>query len=422
MWSVYKIVNLFYLLISNYIWFSFLLPGNVIPLIASTLMIGCFALGRFEVKFTPRAYALFGIIILYALYGVFILNFSYGALTLVSYLPAVLLFILDEERQADLLHFVTRWLCIIMGVSLFMFMVNYVVELPHFSFITPELSFSYKPFDNYLFFLKNNMYNTSFGSIFRFSGPFLEPGHQSILCSLLLVANRFQMKRYPMLWILLISIFASFSLAGYVILLIGFCLVKMRNVTALVGLGVVLAGGVFFVQEVWDNGNNPVKVLILDRLEFDGAKGIKGNNRTIVQTDYFFKQCVDDGTIWLGVRTQKEMKLKIRGAGFKIFMLKYGIIGTVFAAIIYLMLIPKYANRRYAASFFVLIVLIFLQRAYPSWYSWLFTYTLGIGIMRFRSFDGNLLKSQTQMIEEGDEPEYVDTNDEDAMETSTDYM
>ncbi|MDE7343204.1 MAG: hypothetical protein K2N19_04215, partial [Muribaculaceae bacterium] len=45
-------------------------------------------------------------------------------------------------------------------------------------------------------------------------------------------------------------------------------------------------------------------------------------------------------------------------------------------------LIPKGANVRYSASFVLIIILVFLQRAYPDWYSWLLPYVLGIGISR----------------------------------------
>lgn len=353
-------------------------------------MVITFAIGNFNIRFTSRVYALIGVLILYSLYGTFILGVSYGLLSFLSYLPAILLFMLDEKKQNNLLQYITKWISIILGVSLVIYLLSSFIQLPHFSFLPPQLANSYTPFENYIFFLKNtSMYEEVQLNITRFSGPFLEPGHQSMVCSFLLFANRFQMRKEPLMWILVVSVLMSFSLAGYLLLVIGFCLIKIKNVYSIIISGVIVASGIFVVTNVWNNGDNAINVLIFDRLEFDSSKGIKGNNRTIKQTDYFFKQCVDDGTIWLGVQTQKEMKLKIRGAGYKIFLLRYGIGGAIFVGLIYLLLIPAGVNRRYAISFLILISITFLQRAYPSWYSWLLPYTLGLGIMRYRSFNGN---------------------------------
>lgn len=406
MWTLFKLINLIYLMVSSYVWFSFLLPGNYIPVVVSIIMLTCFAFGGFNIRMTKRVYALSCILILYFLYNVYILGISYGLLSLFSYIPAVLLFMLDISRQEQLLRFVTKWFSIIMGISISVYLIENVLSLPHFSFLPKSLEMSYLPFDNYIFFLKNKMYETELVGINRFSGPFLEPGHQSLICSLLLFANRFRMKDLPCMWILVVSIFISFSLAGYLILLIGFCLIVIKNIVTLVSLGLVFLGSWYGVSQVWNEGNNPINVLIVNRLQFDSSKGIAGNNRTIIQTDYFFKHCVEDGTIWTGVRTQEEMRFKIRGAGYKIFMLRYGIVACCFVTCIYLLLIPRHTNSRYAISFFILIILIFLQRSYPGWYSWLLPYTLGLGIMRNQSFhNGGLINSsefEEEIIDEND--------------------
>lgn len=388
MWQLYKIVNFFYILVSSYFWIAFLLPGTIIPVAVSAFMIICFALGNFEVKITKRTYAIFAVVMLNTLYSVYILGMSYGLLVFFSYFPPILLFVLNPERQENLLKSISLWMSWLMGISIFVFGLHFVIEIPNFTFLPPQLAVSYSPFKNYIFFLTNEMYGLVTSDLVRFSGPYLEPGHQSMVCALLLFANRFQMKSMPWLWVLVLSIFISFSLAGYVILIVGFCLVKIKNLNSVIAIGVLAFAGWFSVAFLWNGGDNPVNTLIFERLEYDEQKGIKGNNRTVVQTDFFFRQCVEDGSIWLGVHDLKEGNRKIRGAGYKIFILKYGIVGLLLVAWLYLLYIPKNANKRYAISFFLLMSFIFLQRAYPMWYSWLFSYVVGIGVMRNRNFNG----------------------------------
>ncbi|MDE6446701.1 MAG: hypothetical protein K2L35_00075, partial [Muribaculaceae bacterium] len=55
MWTLFKFVNLMYLLLSSFIWFSFGLPRNYISIFASMVMIVCFAVGNFPAKITSRA-------------------------------------------------------------------------------------------------------------------------------------------------------------------------------------------------------------------------------------------------------------------------------------------------------------------------------------------------------------------------------
>lgn len=385
MWTLFKFVNLIYLLLSSFIWFSFGLPRNYISIFASIAMIVCFAAGNFRAKVTPRAVGVALVTVLYSLYCTFIIDLNYGIITITSFIPAVLLFTLDKEPQEDLLDYVTKWFSIIMAVSLVFFFVHMVIDLPHFPWLPHEISGSYDSFDNYYFFLKTNMYLSENAGVYRFGGPFLEPGHQSMICCLLLFANRFRMRRQPLMWVLLVSILFSFSLAGYLTLAIGWAFISIRNIYSMLGVVTVLGGSWLFVGVIWNDGENPVNKLIFERLEYDEQKGIKGNNRTLRHTDHFYKECMKDGTAVLGVRTQKADALKIRGAGYKIFILKYGIIGTVLVGLLYLIMIPGGVNRRYAVSFFVLMALIFMQRAYPSWYSWLLPYVLGLGIMRHSS-------------------------------------
>lgn len=332
-----------------------------------------------------------------------VVDLTFGLVIFTSYLPGILIFMLEPDYQEDLLKFVTKWFCIILGVSLFAFLLSKIIDLPHNVFKL-ENNDSYLPFENYYFFLQNNgMYDlTSTGGALRFGSVFLEPGHMAMVSALLLFANKYNLTRQPLLWIPLVCIALSFSLVGVVIVVVSLGLLKIHNLSSMIiTVGLVVAGW-FFVTVVWNGGENPANKMIVERLEFDENKGIRGNNRTSKKTDFFFRQCLKDGTYVTGVGI-KKMGEKVRGAGYKIFILKYGIIGLAFVAALYLLFIPKGANTRYAASFFLIIVLLFLQRAYPTWYSWLFCYIIGIGSTRGKQL---FLKEPNEELNEENDYKY----------------
>lgn len=216
--------------------------------------------------------------------------------------------------------------------------------------------------------------------VYRFNGPFLEPGHQAMISCLLLFANKYNFKDCKYLWILLIAIIISFSLAGYVLLVLGYMFLKVHSVSKVVLFAISLLIAGYVVTDVWNDGDNPVNVLIFERLEYDKDKGITGNNRTIEATDDYFYRCVKDGTIVLGIRGKDVGKNNVRGAGYKIYLLNYGLVSLIIISIFYLLLIPPRSDKRYAYFFFLLLSIVFLQRAYPYWYSWMFPYVIGIGV------------------------------------------
>ena len=228
MWQVYKILNLFYLLLSSSAWFSYVLPGRYIPLLVSILIIVLFAFGNFKVKITPRGLLLAVAIILYGVYTSLVSKVNDGIFLIFTYFPIIFVFILNKDQQKSLLRFVSKWVCIVFAVSIGWFFLSKIVALPHTTFVMPEDDF-YQAFDNYFLFISSAGYESDAAGVLRFSSIFLEPGHFSMVSTLLLFANRYELKKYPLLWVPLFGILISYSLTGYVILLLSFILLKIRN-------------------------------------------------------------------------------------------------------------------------------------------------------------------------------------------------
>ncbi len=293
------------------------------------------------------------------------------------YMQALYLYILPQKRKIELLQFITKIYSIVLGISILVYLSTYFVNIPSIgSFKAGDLDF-YPLYDNYIFFVKSRLY---VNFVYRFNGPFLEPGHQAMISGLLLFANKFDFKNNKLLWIPLIGIIISFSLAGYVILALSYIMLFVKSIGKIIATSLIFIALSFFITDVWDGGNNPVNVLIFERMEYDEEKGITGNNRTSKITDEYFEQSIKEGKLLLGTRGAKGADTRIAGAGYKVYLLRNGLIALFLIILFYRFLINPYCNKRYGIAFFILICCIFLQRAYPTWYSWILPYTLGCGI------------------------------------------
>lgn len=265
-----------------------------------------------------------------------------------------------------------------MCLSLGIFILTRFTSLPSLgAFKVPNDNF-YPKYNNYLLFIESTSIFNLF--LYRFNGPFLEPGHLAIVCALLIFANKYDFKDNQWLWVLLGCIVLSLSLAGYVICVIGYAFLKMKNKKMIFLMTVLISIIYIGVTVVWNEGRNPVNELIFSRLEYDEKKGVAGNNRTPGVTDRLFKKKWESNNLWTGLGLSENSA--IAGAGYKVYFLRYGIISALLILIFYISLIPKKCDRRFAISFIALIVLLFIQRAYPGWYSWIFTFTLGCGNAR----------------------------------------
>lgn len=379
MWQIFKILSLFYFYYSSFAWWSFSFPAVYTPFILSAIMLVCILTTNFKLIINERAYIILLLTIIISIFLTYVHrgNIMYFLSSFAVYIQALYLYILPQKRKIDLLQFITKFYSIILGISIIVYLSTYLINLPTIgTFKAGNMEF-YPPYDNYIFFVKTRLYDNF---IYRFNGPFLEPGHQAMISGLLLFANKFDLKNNKLLWIPLMGILISFSLAGYIILIISYILLFVKSTVKIISSLIVFIAINFFVTEVWNGGNNPVNVLIFERLELDEDKGIAGNNRTAKITDDYFEQNIKDGKLLLGTRGAKGDSARIVGAGYKVYLLQNGLIALLLVALLYRCLINPKCVKRYSIAFFILICCIFMQRAYPTWYSWLLTFTLGCGI------------------------------------------
>ena len=293
-------------------------------------------------------------------------------------------------------EYILKHLLILFSIILIPGMVLHIYML--INGILPGIPIFHPNNDNYYFFnyfvLLKGIGNYENDGL-RFQSIFLEPGFLGTLMSFLLYTFRYNFAKYKLAWILLISLLLSLSLAGYILGMIGFILCqwsKGKKFISYIVVGIFLII-IVYISKTYNNGHNYLNEKIVERLEPEKGKGISGNNRVGDGTDYYFKRSLENGTFWFGIGTTEITKLnggkgwentidydnQIRGAGYKIFILRSGVICAFFYLLFYYFLSRwNKVNRKYSVGFFFIIIATFIQAAYPESYAWLFPFILGV--------------------------------------------
>ncbi len=308
---------------------------------------------------------------------------------ILPYIVGIFLFQLHDKYKQKLLLSVSVILSIIILFGFIFFIIWLLIDIPPVGII--KAPFYYSDHYNYIFFILPIEYLFP-----RFSGPFIEPGHMGMISVFLIYANNFDFKSRKFLWILLIGVLFSLSLAAYILLTISIILkIRIKFRTVLISF-ILILGISYIITEIWDNGDNPVNNLIYSRLEYDEEKGIVGNNRTFERTDNYYDIIVKSGDILIGKGSKymHEMFLtgQIMGAGYKMFFMQFGIIGTIIVFVYYFIIAKSCPNKYYAYSFLLIYIISFLQRAYPYWIAWLLPYICGMNALNFMKYKTKDLK------------------------------
>lgn len=300
---------------------------------------------------------------------------------IISCVPFLYVMMMPKEDKRSLLEFCSSGLALISGISLIAFILLFFMDLPDAGVITDEAfehgNYSYT---NYVILLKGAFYDIRFNAIFR------EPGHLAMIASFFLFANRYDMKKWYNV-VLLVVIGFTLSLAGYVLTFIGYLFyLQLNGNIAKVGRRIIVFLVFFVIAFVgiknYNNGNNVVNELIILRTEYDEDKGIQGNNRFGGRTDAVFSKAIDDGSILVGVGRDERSRLAriglATGAGYKMHLIDKGMIGTFLIFMFYYVLAKDSPYRRFAFFMLLLYCLSFLQRAYPVWAAWLIPFVTSI--------------------------------------------
>lgn len=280
----------------------------------------------------------------------------------------------NTEFKIHLLLFVTKGFAIILMISLSFFLAYYLLHIP--------LSFTYVEYANQYNILNYNLFITlisDVNSLFiipRFQAVFVEPGHLGMISSFLLYIQSFNLKKWYNTIIFISAIF-TFSLAAYVLILIGFVMFnmienRMKFMRMLLMFLVVSSVGVLIVFKI--DKDSMINQLILERLVIENGD-IVGNNRFSYDFDREYNEKIITSDKWLGWQPDFSV-YKGGNAGYKRYIANYGIIGFVFFVLFYISCCRGYTI--YSISLFLLYLIAFIQRAYPYWECELIPFICGV--------------------------------------------
>ncbi len=288
-------------------------------------------------------------------------------------LPIILVILLRNEYYGKLITSISKMFAVILIPAIFLHLLILLIPIPPFGLFSTPL---YGTYANYIF----NIHSLGLYSE-RFNACFCEPGHLGMIMSFLLYINNYQVKKWYVK-VCLVSLLLSLSLAGYVLLLLGYVFYSFSGKSVVRSiryfLGAILASIiVYFVSIDYNGGHNYVNEKIIERLEYDEEDhGIKGDNRVSPATGAFFEASNLSDFI-IGMRSQKMMQdWNLEGSGYKMFIMEYGIISLVLVFLLYLLITrmsPK-NRRRYCFGLLLLYCAAFIQRSYPFWAAWLIPY------------------------------------------------
>ncbi len=249
MWNIFKLTNLFWLLTSTYIWVTALINQGPILIMVNLIMMICLSMMPIKFRFDAQTGLAAGAMLLIGLWSLWIDGPVMGLTTVLMFLPVIWLLQLPLEYKEDLLDFTTKWYAILLIPSLLTYWISLFISLPSIGLFNHP---NYAPFTNHVFYIKTTY---DYGTFERFNAFFLEPGHQALLSTFMMIANRFRFKQCPWLWVLLISTIFSFSLAGYLLLALGYSLLQI-NTPLKATIAGVLGAGVVMLASNWSSRKN----------------------------------------------------------------------------------------------------------------------------------------------------------------------
>lgn len=364
---VYKIALLLLFISSLHPWFVWNIQGIFISFVAACCML--IARGSRAFEITRKSFSISLIYLVFVLWVNRGVNVFGLAEQFINWFVFLAILSTNDTVKQDALNFITKYTAILLMISLPFFALHVMgLSLPHES-VTSINSLS--SLDNYYFFVTK-------GYIPRFQGPFLEPGFMTMGIAPLLFLNKYNLKN-KWVAILFISQMMSLSIAGYVLLVVGYFFVilfgnKKKKFSRVLVAILALAASVFVLTKLF--GQEVIDESIIGRLQWENGK-LSGDNRSSDYLDIMYDKVIGSDLKWIGTEWDSEMSEK-GVAGYKLFIVKYGYIGLLLVISLYFSsaIVYKTGNKwQWFLIFFLLIMLY--QNAYPAMWAVLITLFYG---------------------------------------------
>jgi hypothetical protein len=283
----------------------------------------------------------------------------------------------DEEKK-KIVTLTTAIYAWIVGISIIFYILIILCgfQFPYSIIRHPSTIADYPDFRNYIFLLNSDDDRV----FYRFRSIFTEPGHLGMISSLLLYINKYDLKKKSG-FIIFVSVLLSFSLAAYVLLIMGYFIYVFfsrkklyAKLIKLMFIITLLGGCGFYIYTQYSD--SLISQLIIRRLEYDEDKGIVGNNRNSKFFDFYYENTFvqTPSNYILGVGEERFIKnLSGKTSSYKAFIVQYGLIGISLLFIFYLSVVYD-SKSKMLLGLFILYCASFWQRPYALWEMELFLF------------------------------------------------
>lgn len=255
------------------------------------------------------------------------------------------------------------------------------VNMPHFQ-DTGEAYYKHE-----VYYLFNTFAINNPNDIYRFAGPFLEPGHLGTMCAFLLYIDGYRLRK-PGNIILLVSTIMSLSLAAYGLVVGGVIIMlfdrrKYITMSIIAGIFVLIGIG----ATIYLNGDNVLNKAIVSRLEITENGELAGYNRTTMVFDVSYDRYLKTDKVWLGVgrvafgsSSDSRDNITLGNAGYKRYFYLRGIVGSALIILLLTLYMLKYRSFK-SVGFFIIYVVANLIRDYPTKEIWMYLYLIAMPLL-----------------------------------------
>lgn len=372
LYGIFRIWILFIFIYSMYPWFAWSIPQYIITIITVVLIIFVGTQSKLFGTYRPSKAVSF-----FALLTCLLLNdYSFFSLIVGLSLWVCIYFmiILKEEYKSDLIEFITKWFAILSLLSLIGFLLyRFGIPLPSQTvFFKDDAMAGYGEFENYYLFV--TMWRSGG---FRFQSIFAEPGHYTMGLAPIIFINKYNWKN-PYVLILMIAQLFTFSLAGYIVFVVGYLyiVISERRFSAVMvkSLSFVSIGIVFILLSSYFYEDDMLQSLIIERI--DGGDFSRADELF----DVAYASLLKSSDVLFG---RGVYDIDAVATGYKQFVYVHGILGLICCVIMYISMVYIYKRqyRKYLYGLLIVQFLLLYQNDYPFWWCMLIPLFLGSSYM-----------------------------------------
>lgn len=267
--------------------------------------------------------------------------------------------ILFARRQLlkETLHAFTNTYALLMSMSLcvYFLVILFGINLPH-RVLPPFNEIKTYSYLVYPFMVTPDSVNL-LGANFRFMGMFDEPGVVGTISAVLLIIDRFDLKKKRNV-VLLISGLFSFSLFFYLICFFSIFIYSPFKIK--VGVVFLIGVLVFVLRD-----NDVVNALIFSRFSMENGMITFVDNRNTTLFNDVYEQFKQSSAYWTGMGVGSSMKVGEGGSSYKMLVMDYGMLFFVVYLISFYMIIFRiYKNWKCYLAFSIILLGIMYQRPF----------------------------------------------------------